>query len=83
MSLFNSILSQIQEKISKDSGECEKIAQVLSNTLHTTIMTDQIVVRDTTLRLKVSPTLKMTFLLQREKIIKALQDEGIFITVIQ
>jgi hypothetical protein len=83
MSLFNSILSQIQEKISKESLEHEKIAQIITNTLHTTIIAEQITVRDTTLRLKVAPTIKMTLLLQREKLLAALQAAGIKITIIQ
>jgi hypothetical protein len=83
MSLFNSILSQIQEKISKESVEHEKIAQIISHTLRTTITAEQIMVRDATLRLKVAPTIKMTLLLQREKLLTALQDAGIKITTIQ
>jgi hypothetical protein len=83
MSLFNSILSQIQEKISKESVEHEKIAQIISQTLHTTITAEQVTMRDTTLRLKVAPTIKMTLLLQREKLLTALQDAGIKITTIQ
>ncbi len=83
MSLFKSILSQIQEKISKENSECEKIARIISETLHTTIIADQIILRDTSLRLKVSPTIKMTLVLQQNKILAALQAEGIKITTIQ
>ena len=83
MSLFQSILSQLEEKISKKSNINEKAALVISTVLHTTVNADQIMIQDSTLRIKAAPTIKMAIMLNCEKIIKALQEVGIDITTIQ
>jgi hypothetical protein len=82
-SLFHTILSQLQEKISKENSQSETIATIISGIIHTTITADQITVKDTTLRIKAAPTLKMMFKLQQQKILQALQTEGFTITTIQ
>jgi hypothetical protein len=74
MSLFNDILSQIENRMSKKSSQQETVAAIVSTVLHTTITADQITVRDTALSIKASPTIKMAVNLNKEKILKALQD---------
>ncbi len=83
MSLFHSILSQLEEKISKKNSGNEKAALVISATLHTTITSDQITIQDATLRIKAAPTIKMAVMLNKEKVLKALNEAEIKITTIQ
>jgi len=83
MSLFNDILGQIEQRISKKNSIKETIADILSNQLHTTITPDQITIRDTTLNIKAAPTIKMAITLNRQKLLKALQEKEISITIIQ
>ena len=82
-SLFQNLLSQLEEKISKKNSVHEKIAKIVSEVLHTTITADQITLQDTTIRIKTAPTAKMALMLNKEKIITALQKEGIDVTTIQ
>ena len=82
MSLFHSILSQLQEKISKETLETETIAAIISETIHTTITKEQIVIQKNSLRLKIPPTLKMAVMLNQKKILQNLQDKNIAITTI-
>ncbi len=83
MSLFHDILSQLQEKIAKETANTEAAAQVISGVLHTTITKEQVSIHGTTLRLKVSPTLKMALMLQKEKLLTALRTAGFDINTIQ
>jgi SOS response regulatory protein OraA/RecX len=83
MSLFHNILSQIQEKISKESIQHETVARILSDTLHTAITADQLTFKNGVLNIKVPPTLKMAINMQKQKILQALQAEGFSITTIQ
>lgn len=83
MSLFHSILSQLEEKISKKNSGNEKAALIISATLHTTVTTDQITIQDTALRIKAAPTIKMAVMLNKEKVLKALNEAEIKIITIQ
>lgn len=82
MSLFHSILSQLEEKINKKNDQNEQIALIVGTVLHTAIIADQIAIRDTTLRIKASATVKMALMLNKEKLLKALNEAGIKITAI-
>ena len=82
-SLFHSILSQLEEKINKKSNDKEKIALLISAFLHTTITANQITIQDTTLRITAPSTVKMALILNKDKIIQALQESEIKITTVQ
>lgn len=83
MDLFQSILSQLKDKIEKDGAVNEHAAKVISDILKTTIAPDQLSVTKGTLRIKASPTLKMAIKLNNAKILKALQDTGMKIHQVQ
>ncbi|HTH93557.1 MAG TPA: hypothetical protein VL576_03715 [Candidatus Paceibacterota bacterium] len=82
MSLFHSILSQLQEKIEKGSDQSEKIASIITSIIGTTVSKDQIVVQKTTVRVKVAPTIKMAISLKKEKILTALKEANLQIDTI-
>ncbi len=83
MSLFHTILSQLQDKIAKESTSNETMARIISDVVRTTINPDQLTVKDTVLRIKAAPTLKMAITLQKQKILQQLQAEGFNIQTIQ
>jgi len=82
VSLFHSILSQLEDKINKKNEQNEQIAAIVGSVLHTTIIADQVALRDTTLRIKASATVKMAVMLNNEKLLKALNNAGFDINVI-
>ena len=82
MSLFQSILSELEKKISIKNTTHEKTALIVSAVLHTTITAEQIIIQDTTLRINAGPTIKMALSLNRERLIIALQEAEIPITVV-
>ncbi|MES2224795.1 MAG: hypothetical protein V4478_02290 [Patescibacteria group bacterium] len=83
MSLFHTILSQLQEKIAKETTATETVAGIVSTVLGTTIAPSQITISKTTLRLKVAPTVKMVLTLRKQKLLASLQEAGVAITEIQ
>lgn len=83
MDLFQSILSQLKDKIDKDSSVTVEAAKIISTITKATITSDQITIVKGVLRIKASPTLKMVLMLNNAKILKALQDEGIKIHQVQ
>lgn len=82
MSLFHSILSQIQEKLSKETIQTDQLAVVISEVIKTPISKDQLVVRGSTLKIQGAPTLKMTILLNKEKILNKVREINTSITTI-
>ncbi len=83
MDLFQSILSQLKDKISKDSAVTEDAAKIISDIAKTTILPDNITIVKGVLRIKASPTLKMVLMLNNAKILKALQESGMKIHQVQ
>ncbi|MDB5254737.1 MAG: hypothetical protein JWL92_113 [Candidatus Nomurabacteria bacterium] len=83
MDLFQSILSQLKDKIDKDSSVTVDAAKIISDITKTTILPDQITIVKGVLRIKASPTLKMVLMLNNAKILKALQDSGVKIHQVQ
>ncbi|GEM_PF-2117957 len=82
MSLFQDILSKLQDSYTKETTAKETIARVISDALHTTITADQITVQGTTIRIKTAPTIKMAIMLKKEKLLASLQEASLNITVI-
>ncbi len=83
MDLFQSILSQLKDKIAKDGAVTEDSAKIISDIVKTTITPNQITIVKGVLRIKASPTLKMVLLLNNTKILKALQESGVNIHQVQ
>lgn len=83
MDLFQSILSQLKDKIDKDSTVTVDAARIISEVTKATVSPDQITIVKGVLRIKATPTLKMVLMLNNVKILKALQDGGVRITKVQ
>ncbi|MEO5646291.1 MAG: hypothetical protein ABIO57_00785 [Candidatus Paceibacterota bacterium] len=83
MDLFQSILSQLKDKITKDGAVTEDSAKIISDIVKTTIQPDQVTIVKGILRIKASPTVKMVLMLNNAKILKALQDSGVKIHQVQ
>jgi hypothetical protein len=83
MSLFNTILAGIQDKIFKENISKESIVHVLEEVLHTGFTTDQIKVKDSVLIISAAPTIKMAIKLKEQILLQALKSQDIFITSIQ
>lgn len=69
--------------MSLETSKNETVATLLSDILHTTITSGQITIKDTTLRIQATPTLKMAIKMKQQKIVETLQSKGFKITVIQ
>ena len=82
MSLFHSILSQIQEKISKETIQTDQIAAIISGVIKIPISKEQIVIKGTSIKVQGTPTLKMTLLLHKEKILTKIKEINPTITTI-
>jgi hypothetical protein len=83
MDLFQSILSQLKDKIDKGSAVTVDAAKVISDITKATILPDQISIVKGVLKIKASPTLKMVLMLNNAKLLKALQDSGLEIHKVQ
>jgi hypothetical protein len=83
MSLFNTILAGIQDKIFKENVSKESIAYVLEEILHTHFTTDQIKVKDSVLTVSAAPTVKMAIKLKEQILLQTLKSQDIFITAIR
>ena len=83
MSLFQDILSKLEEKFKKETNRCEEIAEVLTSILGTKITGEQVIHKGTTVKLNVLPTLRMAVKMKEDRIISALKDKGIDISSIR
>ena len=72
MNLFNSILEELSKKIKGAEIYKEEVSLVISRLLNININPDQISIKNGTLFLNVSPTIKSALLLKKEVLIKEL-----------
>jgi hypothetical protein len=72
MNLFNSILEELSKKIKGAEIYKEEVSLVISRLLNININPDQIAIKNGTLFLNVSPTIKSALLLKKEMLIKEL-----------
>jgi hypothetical protein len=77
MSLFQSILSQLQDKFLKESDRCADIARIVSEILHIPIVPEQVIYKKGNITLQVSPTIKMAIRIKEEELKTLLRKESI------
>lgn len=77
MTLFSSIIEDLVSKLNKKEKNKEVLASEITKTIGIQISPDQISVKDSTLILNISPTIKSNILLKKELILKTLERFGI------
>lgn len=77
MSLFQTILSQIKERLDSTERESALIASIIGEHLGITIPITAVVVKKGVLRINVSPTIKMAIMIKKEAMIASLKEKGI------
>ena len=82
MSLFHSILAQIEKNLNASHANTEQVAETISAMLGTTVNHDQITVKNGTAYIKASGTVKMAIQFKKAKILKAFAERNIAITEI-
>ena len=83
MNLFQSVLSQIKEKIGLEEDKINSVVTIIKTITAISISSSEVQIKKGVLILKTQPTVKMALLLKKESIISALHKEGIKITTIQ
>lgn len=77
MSLFQSVLRSISEKIKEKSSFKETVVIEISNVIKANIKTDQIKIKDGKIFINTHPTIKSVIFLKKEEILKKLKEKGI------
>lgn len=80
MSLFQTLLSQIEKQLETNNARKALFVAVLRDVVGVTIDPDSISVKDTVLYLRVSPTVRMAISLKKQKIIAAFKEKEIVIS---
>lgn len=83
MSLFHDILSNLQKKFQNNQERNSEIAAIISSIINTQVSEKQLTIKKGTVYLQVPPTIKMTVLLKKEKIITACREKNIPIITLQ
>jgi hypothetical protein len=83
VSLFHSILSQIQQKISSRHADMDMVASTISSVLGVVVMADQISLRNKVLTITAQPTVKLAVRLKQQALIAALTTKGVPVSVIR
>jgi len=77
MSLFQSVLKSISEKIKEKSSFKETVVIEINNVIKANIKTDQIKIKDGKIFINTHPTIKSVIFLKKEEILKKLKEKGI------
>jgi len=77
MNLFQSVLAELSKKIHSASLYKKDIAETLSTLLSVPITEDQVVVKGTTIHIRVSPTIKTALILKKKAVLEGLKKYNI------
>lgn len=77
MSLFHSILTQLSHRIQKGSDRKTEIAKIISDILMVPISQDMLSIKETTLFIRISPTIKTAVKLKKQILQEQLQKYNI------
>lgn len=83
MSLFHSVLAQIEQTLVANNSHTTLMANIISTTLGTTISPDVLRVQENTLYITTSGSIKMAIKLRQKALITALQQAHFTITAIR
>jgi len=78
MSLFNDILSNIQNKLNIQKESKDDIAKIISTVIGTTVTAEQFSIKDGVLRFKVQPTVRLAVKLKEASLKEALKEKNIY-----
>lgn len=73
MSLFSSILEELTKKLYSGEQSKKEVSEIVSTIVGITISPDQITIKNGTLFLSISPTIKTVVLLRKQKLLEGLQ----------
>lgn len=77
MSLFQSVLKSISDKLEKNSSKKELIASEISKIIKTSIDKNSINLKNGILKINTNPTIKTAILFKKENIISKLKEIGV------
>jgi hypothetical protein len=70
MSLFQTILAQVKERLNHQEHDLESIAECITAITHVPLSKEQICIKKGTLVLNVPPTLKLAIFAKREEVLQ-------------
>jgi hypothetical protein len=82
MDLFGETLKKLANRLLGESQKKQLVARTLSECLGVAVSEDMFFIKDTSLILKLPPTIKAAALLKKDFILKTLSEKGIEITII-
>lgn len=77
MDLFQKTLEQLSKKILRDASYKKDVSKALTNLLSVSIVEDQIIIKDKTIYIKVSPTIKTAIILKKSAVLDILKKYNI------
>lgn len=77
MSLFSSILDELSKKLQKGEQYKKEISKDIEEIIGATVLPDQIIIKNKTLFISVSPTIKTVILLKKQKLLEQLKQYNI------
>lgn len=77
MSLFSSILDELSKKLQKGEQYKKEISKDIEEIIGITVLPDQIIIKNKTLFISVSPTIKTVILLKKQKLLEQLKQYNI------
>ncbi len=82
MSLFNSLLSKIEERLNGNQKTLDEVSSTISSIVKVSIPSNKLIIKNGTLFCNSSPTIKTELLIKKEKILNELKMKGITIHTI-
>ncbi len=73
MGLFDALLGNLKQKLSQEAETKTALSAILSTTLGLTVSPEMLSIKETTLYVQGSPTIKMAINLHQERILEALK----------
>jgi hypothetical protein len=82
MSLFQTVLNQIKERLSVQEHDLESIAKCISDITHVPVTASNLQIKKGTLVINVPPTLKLAILARREAVLQHCKQQMIHVYAI-
>ena len=76
MSLFTTILTELENKLNRAHGQKDALARIMTEVLHTPVSGDQITLREGVVTTRVPPTIKFAIKLKQVELVARMKREG-------